>query len=139
DMEVRGVRVNTTGGCRCFDPTPRSFHQLPLASMDTMKDSDPMSLPENYLETANLELVEQDLTADPRLRAMAAEILELRHAAGPFMGQIRFESGTFSAQVTGQTVEAISLAFVSHFKAEGAENFLEMNIYDRDDPAEHYT
>jgi len=98
-----------------------------------------LGLPENYLDDANLEQVEQDLTADPRLRALAAEVLHLRHVAGPFMGQISFESGTFSAQVTGQTVETISLAFVSHFKAEGAENFLEMNIYDRNDPAEHYT
>lgn len=98
-----------------------------------------LGVPDDFMTDARLQAIVSDLTADARLRALAEEVLHLRDAAGPRLQSMRFESGHFDAAVTGQAVEAISLAFVSHLKSEGAENFIELNVHDRDDPLERYT
>lgn len=48
--------------------------------------------------------------------------------------KLSFEDGEFSAELTGDTVKAMALAWVSQFKESGAENFFEMNVHDRADP-----
>jgi hypothetical protein len=66
-------------------------------------------------------------------RKLAEEGLE------PRMRQIRFGDGEFSMEVLGPAVEHIAVAFISYFKANGAENYVEMNVHDRDNPFERYT
>lgn len=57
----------------------------------------------------------------------------------PRMRQMKFGSGEFSMEVLGPAVEHIAIALVSYFKANGAENYVEMNIHDRDEPFQRYT
>lgn len=57
----------------------------------------------------------------------------------PRMRRMRFESGEFEMEYTGQVAETIALAMVGHFKASGAVNYLEMNIHDREEPFRRYT
>lgn len=64
---------------------------------------------------------------------MAEEGLE------PRLRRMRYESGEFEMEYTGQAAEAIALAMVGHFKAMGAVNYLEMNLFDRDSPFQRYT
>jgi hypothetical protein len=57
----------------------------------------------------------------------------------PRIRQLRFGDGEFSMEVLGEVVEGIAVALVSQFKAGGATNFYEMNLFDRDEPFQRYT
>jgi hypothetical protein len=57
---------------------------------------------------------------------------------GPIIKSMRLENGKFDLEVTGPIVEMISVAFVGQFKAGGATNFMEMSLYDRDEPYQRY-
>ena len=48
-------------------------------------------------------------------------------------------SAGFDAEFTGEVARAISLSMVSHFKAMGAANFLEMTVTDVEEPFQRYT
>lgn len=63
----------------------------------------------------------------------------LDDALEPRIREFHFGKEGFSAEVTGQLVERMALAFVSQFKAGGATNFYEMSIFDRDEPYQRYT
>ncbi len=66
-------------------------------------------------------------------KALAEEGLE------PRIKSMSFEDGAFDMALTGDVVKSIAVAFVSHFKAIGAENYFEMSIYDRAAPFQRYT
>lgn len=75
-----------------------------------------------------------DVKADrDHYKKLASEGLE------PRLRELHYGKDGFRAEVVGPTVELLALAFVSHFKAGGAQNFVEMSIYDRDDPFQRYT
>lgn len=57
----------------------------------------------------------------------------------PRLRELHYGKDGFRAEVVGPTVELLALAFVSHFKDGGATNFMEMSIYDRDEPYQRYT
>lgn len=57
----------------------------------------------------------------------------------PRLQELHYGKEGFRAEVVGGAVEFLALAFVSHFKAGGAKNFVEMSIYDRDEPFQRYT
>jgi len=74
-----------------------------------------------------------------RLAAERDEALKAAEGLEPRIKHMRFEDGQFDMALTGQTVEAIAVAFVSHFKSLGAENYVELNIFDRAEPFQRYT
>ena len=76
--------------------------------------------------------IERLLAERDEARKLAEEGLE------PRLRELHFGREGFSAEVTGQAVEATALAIVSYFKDLGAENFVEMNLFDRDDPFQRY-
>lgn len=57
----------------------------------------------------------------------------------PRIRELRLAGADMNVQITGKAVEHISVAFVSYFKSLGAENYVEMNIHDRDEPFARYT
>lgn len=59
--------------------------------------------------------------------------------ADPQVKEFTFGAEGFDMKLTGKAVEKIAIVFVSHFKAVGAVNYLEFNLYDRDDPWQRYT
>jgi len=56
----------------------------------------------------------------------------------PRIRDMRINGGSFDLELTGQVVEQIAVAFVSNFKALGTENYMEMQVYDRDEPFQRY-
>lgn len=56
----------------------------------------------------------------------------------PRIRDMRINGGSFDLELTGQVVEQIAVAFVSNFKALRAENYMEMQVYDRDEPFQRY-
>lgn len=56
----------------------------------------------------------------------------------PRIKGMRFENGECNMEVVGPITEYIATAFICQFKAGGAENFMEMNFYDRDEPFQRY-
>lgn len=57
----------------------------------------------------------------------------------PRIKSMSFGSEGFDMALTGEVVKAISVALVSTFKAGGAVNFMEMSIFDIDEPYQRYT
>lgn len=57
----------------------------------------------------------------------------------PRIKDMRLENGEFNMSIIGPITEYIATAFVGQFKAGGAVNFMEMNLYDRDEPFQRYT
>lgn len=80
-----------------------------------------------------------DNAAIERLVAERDEALKAAEGLEPRIKHMRFEDGQFDMALTGQTVEAIAVAFVSHFKSLGAENYVELNMFDRAEPFQRYT
>lgn len=66
----------------------------------------------------------------------ATELLE--KGMEPRLEKLTYEGGAFDAAFTGDTVKAMALAYVSHFKETGAENYLELNFADRAEPFQRY-
>lgn len=70
-------------------------------------------------------------------------LTEVREYLEPRLQSMKFDSGNFDMELTGKTVEGIAVAFVSYFKAENGGdrpgNYLELNVFDRDEPFQRYT
>lgn len=77
------------------------------------------------------------------IERLVAERDEARETAEkglePRIKHMRFGDGHFDMALTGEAVEAIALAFVSYFKSLGAENYVELNLFDRAEPFQRYT
>jgi hypothetical protein len=52
---------------------------------------------------------------------------------------MRLEDGHFDMSVTGPIVEAFAVALVGQFKEGGSANYMEMSLFDRDEPFQRYT
>jgi hypothetical protein len=82
-------------------------------------------------------------TAEDTIERLVAERDHWKEVAEqglePRMRRMRFESGEFEMEYTGQVAETIALAMVGHFKAMGAVNYVEMNVHDREEPFRRYT
>ena len=70
--------------------------------------------------------------------AQAERIAELERGMEPHVQSFRVENGELNMALTGPAMEHIAVCVVDHFKAMGAENYFEMSLFDRDDPAERY-
>ncbi|MBY3263849.1 hypothetical protein HFO15_19675 [Rhizobium laguerreae] len=82
--------------------------------------------------------------------ALAYEIAELRQhrdhykqlaeeGTGPLIKSMKLEGGHFDMSVTGPIIEAFAVALVGQFKEGGSVNYMEMSLYDRDEPFQRYT
>lgn len=74
--------------------------------------------------------------------SQAETIAELMKAiddlSEPAIKSFKMENGAFDIALTGPVVERIAVAMVGHFKATGAENYVEMSLYDREAPYQRY-
>lgn len=57
----------------------------------------------------------------------------------PLLKSMRIENGEFNMDITGPIVEVMAMAFVGQFKAGGSVNYMEMSLFDRDEPYQRYT
>jgi hypothetical protein len=57
----------------------------------------------------------------------------------PRIKSMRLEDGRFDMAVTGPIVEMMAIAMVGQFKEGGAKNYMEMSLFDRDEPWSRYT
>lgn len=56
----------------------------------------------------------------------------------PLVKSMRFENGEINMEVAGPIVEMMAAGFVGQFKAGGAKNYMEMSLFDRDEPYQRY-
>ncbi|MBD9542922.1 hypothetical protein IB276_26095 [Ensifer sp. ENS04] len=81
-------------------------------------------------------------TAADAIRGLAEEVAHYKKLAeegtAPLLKSMKFENGEFDMSVTGPIVEVMAMAFVGQFKAGGSVNYMEMNLYDRDEPFQRY-
>ncbi|RVO55166.1 hypothetical protein CN090_04415 [Sinorhizobium meliloti] len=57
----------------------------------------------------------------------------------PLLKSMKLENGEFNMDITGPIVEVMACAFVGQFKAGGSVNYMEMSLFDRDEPYQRYT
>lgn len=57
----------------------------------------------------------------------------------PLIKSMKLEEGHFDLSVTGPIVEAVAVAFVGQFKEGGSTNYMEISLFDRDEPFQRYT
>lgn len=57
----------------------------------------------------------------------------------PRIKDMRLGNGEFNMSIIGPITEYIATAFIGQFKAGGAVNFMEMNLFDREEPFHRYT
>lgn len=91
-------------------------------------------------DSESAELCHDSLAA---LKAITAERDHYKEIAEqgiqPVIERMCFENGRFDVEITGPMVEAMAVALVGQFKEGGATNFMEMSLYDRDEPFQRYT
>lgn len=82
-------------------------------------------------------------SAADAIRGLAEEVAHYKQIAekgtAPLIESMKLENGHFDLSVTGPIVEAISCAFVGQFKEGGSTNYMEMSLFDRDEPFQRYT
>lgn len=57
----------------------------------------------------------------------------------PRIKSMRLEDGSLNMEIAGPIVELMAIGFIGQFKASDATNFMEMNLFDRDEPYQRYT
>lgn len=57
----------------------------------------------------------------------------------PMIKSMHLEDGRFEMAVVGPMMELLACTFVAAFKEGGATNFMEMSLFDRDEPFQRYT
>lgn len=81
-------------------------------------------------------------TAADAIRGLAEEVAHYKKIAeegtAPLIKSMKLENGEFDMSVTGPIVEAFAVALVGQFKAGGAVNYVEMSVFDRDEPFQRY-
>lgn len=81
-------------------------------------------------------------TAADAIRGLAEEAAHYKKIAeegtAPLIKSMKLENGEFDMSVTGPIVEAFAIALVGQFKAGGAVNYVEMSVFDRDEPFQRY-
>lgn len=88
---------------------------------------------EHGAEVARLRLENETLSkAVEHYRELAEE------GTQPLIKRMKLEDGTFDMEVTGPMVEAMAIALVGQFKEGGAKNYMEMNLFDRDEIGQRY-
>jgi hypothetical protein len=82
-------------------------------------------------------------TAADAIRGLAEERDHYKKLAeegtAPLIKSMKLEDGHFDMSITGPIVEAFAVALVGQFKEGGSVNYMEMNLYDRDEPFQRYT
>lgn len=107
-------------------------------------------IPDDIMEMSERALYAVHADEDPafgtRIIAIAllaaekrGEERERERLSEPLVKSFQFEDGSFNIVLTGPAVEHMAAAFVGHFKAMGAENYFEMNLFDREEPYQRYT
>ncbi|MGM4911462.1 hypothetical protein [Rhizobium sp. 768_B6_N1_8] len=82
-------------------------------------------------------------SAADAIRGLAEEVTHYKQLAeegtAPLIKSMKLEDGHFDLSVTGPIVEAMACAFVGQFKEGGSVNYMEMSLFDRDEPFQRYT
>lgn len=82
-------------------------------------------------------------SAADAIRGLAAEVDHYKKIAEegvtPLIKSMKLEDGHFDLSVTGPIVEAMAVAFIGQFKEGGSTNYMEMSLFDRDEPFQRYT
>lgn len=88
------------------------------------------------------DAIDEQETAEEAIARLTAERDHWQqlaeHGLEPRMQRMRFENGEFEMAYTGEVAEAMALAFVGHFKAMKAANYIEMDFRDRGEPYGRY-